>query len=167
MSSPQQSRIQQPTLHLIDASLYIFRAWHAVPMEFHDTQGAPVNAVYGFTRFLCDFLERAKPTHTVVAFDESLTSSFRNAIYPEYKANRELPPAQSASVVGDIPGTDKSEEIVILGAHLDSWDPGVGAIDDGAGVAIVMGVAKLISGLATLQTKRDKNPPKKHGNIPL
>ena len=84
----------QPTLHLIDASLYIFRAWHAVPVEFHDQDGAPVNAVYGFTRFLCDFLERAKPTHTVVAFDESLTSSFRNAIYPEYKANRELPPAE-------------------------------------------------------------------------
>jgi DNA polymerase I len=89
MSSPAT-----PTLHLIDASLYIFRAWHAVPMEFHDTDGAPVNAVYGFTRFLCDFLERAKPTHSVVAFDESLTSSFRNAIYPEYKANREMPPAE-------------------------------------------------------------------------
>lgn len=83
-----------PTLHLIDASLYVFRAWHAVPANFHDNQGAPVNAVYGFTRFLCDFLERAKPTHLVVAFDESLTSCFRNAIYPEYKANRELPPAE-------------------------------------------------------------------------
>jgi DNA polymerase I len=82
------------TLHLIDASLYIFRAWHAVPSEFHDQEGAPVNAVYGFTRFLCDFLERARPTHAVVAFDESLTSSFRNAIYPEYKANREMPPAE-------------------------------------------------------------------------
>ncbi|MEO8801768.1 MAG: 5'-3' exonuclease H3TH domain-containing protein [Rudaea sp.] len=83
-----------PTLHLIDASLYVFRAWHAVPAQFHDSDGAPVNAVYGFTRFLCDFLERAKPTHLVVAFDESLTSCFRNAIYPEYKANRELPPAE-------------------------------------------------------------------------
>lgn len=82
------------TLHLIDASLYVFRAWHAVPANFHDADGAPVNAVYGFTRFLCDFLERAKPTHLVVAFDESLTSCFRNAIYPEYKANRELPPAE-------------------------------------------------------------------------
>ena len=63
--------------------------------------------------------------------------------------SRDLPPEPSASVVGDIPGTDKADEIVILGAHLDSWDPGVGAIDDGAGVAIVMGVAKLISGLDT------------------
>lgn len=82
------------TLHLIDASLYIFRAWHSMPPDFVDSDGAPVNAVHGFTRFLCDFLERAQPTHIVVAFDESLTSSFRNAIYPAYKANRELPPAE-------------------------------------------------------------------------
>jgi 5'-3' exonuclease len=82
------------TLHLIDASLYVFRAWHAMPPEFFDVDGAPVNAVHGFTRFLCDFLERAQPTHVAVAFDESLTSSFRNAIYPAYKANRELPPEE-------------------------------------------------------------------------
>lgn len=80
------------TLHLIDASIYVFRAWHSMPREFFDTDGAPVNAVHGFTRFLCDFLERVQPTHVAVAFDESLTSSFRNAIYPAYKANRELPP---------------------------------------------------------------------------
>jgi Zn-dependent M28 family amino/carboxypeptidase len=61
--------------------------------------------------------------------------------------SRELPPAQSASVVGDITGSDRADEIVILGAHLDSWDPGVGALDDGAGVAIVMGAARLIGGL--------------------
>jgi carboxypeptidase Q len=62
---------------------------------------------------------------------------------------RELPPEKSANVIGEVPGTDRANEIVILGAHLDSWDPGVGAIDDGAGVALVMGVAKLISELDT------------------
>jgi len=83
------------TLHLIDASLYIFRAWHSMPASaFTDRDGAPVNAVHGFTRFLCDFLERTLPTHALTAFDESLTSSFRNAIYPAYKAHRELPPAE-------------------------------------------------------------------------
>jgi 5'-3' exonuclease len=82
------------TLYLIDASLYIFRAWHSIPPQFADVDGAPVNAVHGFTRFLCEFLERVKPTHALAAFDESLTSSFRNAIYPHYKANRELPPAE-------------------------------------------------------------------------
>lgn len=82
------------TIHLVDASLYVFRAWHSVPPEFFDVDGRPVNAVYGFTRFLLDFIERAQPSHVAVAFDESLTSSFRNAIYPEYKANRELPPEE-------------------------------------------------------------------------
>jgi 5'-3' exonuclease len=83
------------TLHLIDASLYVFRAWHSMPASaFIDRDGAPINAVHGFMRFLCDFLERARPTHVIVAFDESLTSSFRNGIYPAYKAHRELPPAE-------------------------------------------------------------------------
>ena len=60
-------------------------------------------------------------------------------------SSRDLAPATSANVIGEIPGTDRGSEIVILGAHLDSWDPGVGAIDDGAGVAIMMTVAKLIN----------------------
>jgi len=84
----------KPTLHLIDASIYVFRAWHSMPPELRDKGGAPINAVHGFTRFLCDFLERVRPTHVLAAFDESLTSSFRNGIYPHYKANRELPPRE-------------------------------------------------------------------------
>ena len=82
----------RPHAYLVDASLYVFRAWHSIPPDFTDVDGHPVNAVHGFTRFLLDLLERAKPSHAAICFDESLTSSFRNAIYPEYKANRELPP---------------------------------------------------------------------------
>lgn len=81
-----------PAVHLVDGSLYVFRAWHSMPNEFTDVDGHPVNAVHGFTRFLCELLERVKPPHIAVAFDASLTTSFRNAIYPAYKANRELPP---------------------------------------------------------------------------
>ncbi len=83
---------QPPTVHLVDGSLYVFRAWHSMPDEFLDADGHPVNAVHGYTRFLCELLERVQPEHIAVAFDASLTSSFRNAIYPPYKANRELPP---------------------------------------------------------------------------
>ncbi|MGH8126728.1 MAG: exodeoxyribonuclease IX, partial [Rhodanobacteraceae bacterium] len=80
------------TLYLIDASMYVFRAWHSMPDVFFDTDGAPVNAVHGFARFLLDFVERTHATHAVAAFDIALTSSFRNAIYPAYKANREPAP---------------------------------------------------------------------------
>lgn len=61
--------------------------------------------------------------------------------------SRELPQARSANVIGEVAGTDRESEIVILGAHLDSWDPGVGAIDDGAGIAIMMSAARLIQQL--------------------
>ena len=56
--------------------------------------GQPINAVYGFCRFLTEFVERSEASHVAVAFDESLSSSFRNDLYPEYKMNRELPPKE-------------------------------------------------------------------------
>ena len=51
---------------------------------------------------------------------------------------RTLADVASANVVAEIRGTEKPDEIVLIGAHLDSWDLGTGAIDDGSGVAMVM-----------------------------
>jgi len=82
-------------LYLIDALPYIFRAFFAI-RDMRSPQGQPVNAVYGFTAFLLQLLRREPLTHIGVAFDESLTSSFRNAFFPAYKANRELPPPDLA-----------------------------------------------------------------------
>ena len=84
----------QPTVYLIDASIYIFRAWFSVPDSMRGESGMPVNAAYGFCRFLTEFVERSQAQHVAVAFDESLTQSFRNEIYPQYKMNRELPPKE-------------------------------------------------------------------------
>ncbi|KAA2284181.1 5'-3' exonuclease [Arenimonas fontis] len=81
-------------VHLVDASLYVFRAWHSMPDEFQDREGWPVNAVHGFARFLLDLLERQKPGHIAIAFDEALDSCFRNRLYPAYKANREPAPEE-------------------------------------------------------------------------
>ncbi len=81
-----------PTIYLVDASLHVFRAWHSLPDDLTGADGWPVNAVHGFARFLLDLLERQRPTHIAVAFDESLESSFRNEIYPAYKANRDPAP---------------------------------------------------------------------------
>src|SRR5438132_3604001 len=58
-----------------------------------------------------------------------------------------LPNEESANVVGDIKGSEHPEQIVIVSGHLDSWDLGTGAIDDGAGVAISMEAANLIQKL--------------------
>jgi len=55
--------------------------------------------------------------------------------------------AQSANVIGEIPGRSHKDEVILLGAHLDSWDLGTGAHDDGSGVAIVTAAAKLIGDL--------------------
>ena len=81
-------------VHLVDASLYVFRAWHSMPPEFEDREGWPVNAVHGFARFLLELLERQKPARIAIAFDESLDSNFRNDIYPAYKANRDAAPEE-------------------------------------------------------------------------
>ena len=79
----------------IDASYFIFRAYYSMPPDMVDGDGNATNALYGFARFLSDLLEQVKPERIGVAFDQSLGSetSFRNGIYPAYKANRESAPA--------------------------------------------------------------------------
>lgn len=69
---------------------------------------------------------------------------------------RTLPDAVSANVIGEIRGIGHPDEIVVIGAHLDSWDLATGAIDDGAGVAMVMETMRLIrqSGLRPNRTIR-------------
>jgi len=83
-----------PSVYLIDASVYIFRSWFSMPDDFVNAAGEPTNAVYGFTGFLCSLLEQTAAEHVAVAFDESLSKSYRNDIYPEYKANRDPAPEE-------------------------------------------------------------------------
>lgn len=80
--------------YLIDASVYVFRAYYSMPDDMVDDNGNPINALYGFCRFLGDFMEQVKPRHIAVLFDESLSGSYRTEIYPEYKANRDPAPPE-------------------------------------------------------------------------
>ena len=80
--------------YLIDASVYVFRAYYSMPDDMVDDAGNPINALYGFCRFIGDFMEQVTPEYLAIAFDESLTSSFRTEIYPEYKANRDPAPPE-------------------------------------------------------------------------
>jgi carboxypeptidase Q len=66
---------------------------------------------------------------------------------------QQLPDVESYNVIGDIKGSEHPEEVIIVSGHLDSWDLGTGAIDDGAGVAVSMEAANLIQKLR-LKPKR-------------
>jgi len=79
-------------IFLVDASVYVFRAWHSVLPDRVDRDGNPVHAVFGFARFLGDLIERVRPKYIAVAFDQRAASTYRNRIYPAYKANREPAP---------------------------------------------------------------------------
>jgi DNA polymerase-1 len=98
-------------LYLIDASIYIFRAYYSIPDTFIGRDGQSVNAVYGYTNFVLDLWDRA-PEYISFAFDESLNTCYRNKIYPDYKANRDLPDANLAFQL------QKCQEVTrLLGFH--------------------------------------------------
>lgn len=84
--SPQKPR----HVFLIDGSGFIFRAYHALP-PMTRPDGTPVNAVYGFTTMLMKLLDDTDADHIAVIFDTA-RKTFRNDIYPEYKAHRPPPP---------------------------------------------------------------------------
>jgi len=77
------------TLYLVDASIYIFRSYFAMPDTIRNANGHPANAVYGYASFLGGLLGSSKPSHVAAMFDESLGTCFRN--YGDYKSNRALP----------------------------------------------------------------------------
>jgi DNA polymerase-1 len=85
-------------LFLVDGSGYIFRAYHALPPLNRKSDGLPTNAVLGFCNMVWKLMRDARdtevgvtPTHFAVIFDYS-SKTFRNDLYPEYKANRSAPP---------------------------------------------------------------------------
>ncbi|HTQ13129.1 MAG TPA: DNA polymerase I [Rhizomicrobium sp.] len=82
-------------LYLVDGSGYLFRAYHALPPLSRKSDGLPTGAVSGYCNMLWKLLEDMKggdaPTHLAVIFDAGKTT-FRNDIYPQYKANRPDPP---------------------------------------------------------------------------
>lgn len=88
----------QNHLFLIDGSAYIFRAYHALPPLTRKSDGIPVGAVAGFCNMMWKLFSQAKAgelgppaTHFAVVFDYS-SKTFRNEIFPDYKANRSAPP---------------------------------------------------------------------------
>ncbi len=78
-------------LTLIDGSFLFFRGLHSMEDSIRAPGGEPVNGAFGFAAALLSELSAAPASHALVAFDESLGSGYRHALYPDYKANRPLP----------------------------------------------------------------------------
>jgi carboxypeptidase Q len=101
------------------------------------------------------------PVLDIAAEQEEMISRVLNSgaiVRVRLEVQNEFSPGEvtSNNIVGEIPGADFPEQIVALGAHLDSWDLGTGAVDDGFGVAAVLGAAKSIidSGVKPKRTIR-------------
>jgi len=79
-------------VHLIDAPVYVFRAWVTLP-AMPAPDGTPTGAAYGYANTLLRFLREREPTHIAACFDHAITS-FRNKLFPAYKQSRgtEVPP---------------------------------------------------------------------------
>jgi len=87
---PEYEKSMTKKLYLIDGSGFIFRAYHAIRYPLTNPQGVPVQAVYGFVSMINKLMEGNNYDYVAVVFDAA-RKTFRNRIYPEYKAHR--PPA--------------------------------------------------------------------------
>lgn len=110
----------RPVLYLIDASSYVYRAFFALP-PLTNASGLPTNAVYGFTTMLLKLLREAKPEYIGVVFDAPGTT-FRDALFERYKANRRAMPDDLAAqfpLVHEVVAAFALHSLVIPGVEAD------------------------------------------------
>ena len=106
------------SLYLIDGSGFIFRAYHALP-PLTNPQGTPVGAVYGFVTMMKKLMETHKGDYFAVIFDAA-RKTFRNEIYPEYKANR--PPAPDDLIPQFALGRDATEALNLPAVEIAEYE---------------------------------------------
>src|SRR5690554_3396413 len=86
----------QESLLIIDSFALLFRGFFSMAMSgnyMRTTQGLCTNGLYQFTRYMLDAIKKFNPTHVVCTFDMG-SKTFRNEMYPLYKANRDSPPEE-------------------------------------------------------------------------
>ena len=107
-----------PNLVLIDGSGFIFRAYHALP-PMTRPDGTPVNAVFGFTNMLAQFLKDHTGSHIAVIFDAG-RYTFRNRLYEAYKAHR--PPAPDDLIPQFALVREATEAFGVPAIELPDWE---------------------------------------------
>ena len=113
-------------LIVVDVSNFIFRAFFAI-RPLHSPQGTPVNALYGVTNMLLKLLGQYRSTHLFLAHD-SEGDSFRNKIYPQYKANRSAPPEELVPQFALVSDLIKKMEIAHLAFPQYEADDIIGSV---------------------------------------
>jgi len=130
------------TIYLIDGTNLIFRAYYAI-RHLSTSGGFPTNAIYGFTNMLLKLIKEEKPSHLAVVFDSG-KPSFREELYPKYKANREEPPDDLRQQFPHIPRVVEALNIPVLSIEGVEADDVIGKIavrasKEGNKVVIVTG----------------------------
>ncbi len=129
-------------IYLIDGTNHIFRAYYAI-RNLSTSAGFPTNAIYGFTNMLLRLIRDEKPTHLAVVFDSG-KPSFREDIYPEYKAHRPSPPDDLIRQFPEIPRVVEAMNIPVLSIEGVEADDVIGtlamrAVKNGHDAVIVTG----------------------------
>ena len=96
--TPPPAGESSPRLYLVDASAYVYRAFHAIPF-LSTTRGVPTNAAYGVTTMLLKLLREEQPTYLALVFDAP-GGTFRDELFAEYKANRSAMPDELVPQLG-------------------------------------------------------------------
>lgn len=156
-------------VYLVDGSGYIFRAFHALPPLTRPSDGLPVGAVHGFCAMLWKLIADTKaseaPTHIAVIFDAG-RETFRNEIYPDYKANR--PPAPEELVPQFPLIRDAVKAFNVASLELDGFEAddliatyAREIVDSGGDVTVVSSDKDLMQlvrpGVAMLDTMKNKS----------
>ena len=154
------------SFYLIDASIYIFRAYFSLPENWRSEDGYPTHAVYGYLNFLLNLLEQESPEFIAAAFDESLGTCYRNDIYPDYKSNRVLPDEALAFQLNACVEVTKLLGITGLASDTHEADDIVGTLakvgrNQGHKIVVVSGdkdLAQLVSGQDVIWDFGKKDP---------
>jgi len=150
------SQTGKKVLFVIDGPAYVHRSFHAIG-QLTSPDGRPTNAVYGFTRMLLKLLRQEQPEYIAVAFDVSRVT-FRNDLYPDYKATRKETPAELIEQTPVIQDIIRSLGIEVLEADMFEADDIMGtlarqATDRGMDTVLVTGdkdMLQLVSDTVTV-----------------
>lgn len=111
--------MQKNTLYLVDAHAFLHRSFHALP-ALSLANGEEVGALYGFVKMLTGLLQKQQPEFIAVCFDSKGGSAYRNALYPQYKANR--PPLDPALKPQLLKAREAVEAMGLCAVFLEGWE---------------------------------------------